>query len=303
VTRAPPNLLERLLVGSYITGQDQVLVTARGGLTAAKRKEIHRVVDRILGMTVVADSPEAVEVQNFIDPGKHALPRLMHRVDQILQVELAICHDALTGKEPLQLEMLDSIEEEIDRLYLLMVRQLLLSSDSPRIAHSIEVESHHYQIGDRLLAKVMEVAGDLIHDIGTELGGNLAGLRRLPPSVRGMIVARIERLQRLLTGTMTAFVHLSAVDANANLNEIAEILPTDGRLGQLIARRAANRKVAVAAQRIACNLNMTFEMLVIANEVTINRAVEPETFAPGSPRAAAETLRSSRATKLAPPAF
>jgi len=85
VTGAPPNLLGRLLVGSYITGQDQVLVTARHGLTTGQRKEIHRAVDRILGMTVVSDTPEAVVVQNFIDPGKHALPRLLHRVIQMLQ--------------------------------------------------------------------------------------------------------------------------------------------------------------------------------------------------------------------------
>lgn len=277
VTGAPPNLLGRLLVGSYITGQDQVLVTARHGLTLAQREEIHRVVDRTLGMTVVGDSPSAVEVQNFIDPGKYELPRLLHRVVQMLRAELAICRTALTGKEVPQLPVIDSIEEEIDRFYLLMVRQLLLSSDSPRIARNIDVESHHYQIGDRLVAKVLEVTGDLLHGVGAELEGNLPGLRRLPPSLLRELAERVDRLDLLLTRTMDAFGHLSVVEANATLNAINEALPKDASLGQRICRRVSDRKVAVATQRIVYNLDMALEMLIIVNEVTINRSVEPET--------------------------
>ncbi|HEY1198597.1 MAG TPA: response regulator [Thermoplasmata archaeon] len=278
-TGAPSNLLARLLVGSYITGQDQVLVTARNGLTAAQRNEIHRLVDRILGMTVVGDTPEMVEVQNFIDPGKYELPRLLHRVVQMLRTELEACGAALSGREAPQLQLIETIEEEIDRFYLLMVRQLLLSSDSPRIARNIDVESHHYQIGYRLVAKVLEVTGDLIHGIGTELQENLPGLRRLPRTMIRELVTRVERLELLLTRTMDAFDRLSVVEANATLNVIGEALPKDAGFGQLICRRIPNRKVAVAAQRIAYNLDMALEMLIIVNEVTINRSVEPETVA------------------------
>ena|GEM_PF-1377496 len=278
-TGAPSKLLERLLVGSYITGQDQVLVTARNGLTAPQRKEIHRLVDRILGMTVVGDSPEVVEIQNFIDPGKYELPRLLHRVVQMLRTELEACGAALSGREAPQLDLIETIEDEIDRFYLLMVRQLLLSSDSPRIARNIDVESHHYQIGYRLVAKVLEVTGDLVQGIAAELRGNLTGLRRLPRTVTHELVSRIERLELLLTRTMDAFDRLSVVEANATLNVIGEALPKDAGFGQMICRRIPNRKLAVAAQRIAYNLDMALEMLIIVNEVTINRSVEPETVA------------------------
>ncbi len=279
MTGAPPNLLGRLLVGSYITGQDQVIISARHGLTLEQRKEIRQVVDRTLGMTVVAESPATVEIQNFVDPGKHELPRLLHRVVQLLRAELKVCHAALTQDNARELSQIENLEEEIDRLYLLVVRQLLLSSDNPRIARNIDVESHHYQIGDRLVAKVLEVTGDLIHEIGKDLQENLPGLRRMPRRVTGELVTRLERLDLLLTQTMEAFGHLSVVEANSNLNEIGQILPKGADLGQLIARRVGNRKVAVAAQRITSNLSMSLEMLIIVNEVTINRSVEPETVA------------------------
>jgi phosphate uptake regulator len=282
-TGAPPNLLARLLVGSYITGQDQVLVTARSGLSNAQRQEVRRIVERILGMSVVGESPNVIEVQNFVDPGKYQLPRLLNRVVRMLRGELAACQAALTGHETDPTAQLEAIEDEVDRFYLLMVRQLLLSSDSPQIARSIDVESHHYQIGYRLVAKILEVIGDLVHGIGREIGANLAGLRRLPKPIRQELVGLLGRLEALLTRTMDAFGRLSAVDANATLNEIDKRVAKDTALGDLLARRIADRKVAVSAQRVVSNLVMLMEMLVIINEVTINRSVEPETVARNMP--------------------
>ena len=299
-TGAPPNLLVRLLVGSYITGQDQVLITARPGLTEAQRREIHRLVDRTLGMSVVGDSPEVVEVQNFIDPGKHELPRLLHRVAQMLRTELDLCRSALLSKGTPQLALIETIEEEIDRFYLLMVRQLLLSSDNPRMARSIDVESHHFQIGYRLVAKVLEMTGDLIQGMGVEIQRNLSGLRRLPKPMLHEFVSRLERFDHLLTRTMDAFDRLSVIDANATLNVIGEVLPRDAAFGQRICRTIPNRKVAVSAQQIATSLDMALEMLIIVNEVTINRSVEPETVARSGARVPTVPRPSSTAKNAGP---
>jgi phosphate uptake regulator len=277
VTGAPPNLLGRLLIGSYITGQDQVLVSSRQGLSLGQREEIRHAVDRILGMSVVGETPNSIEVQNFIDPGKYELPRLLHRVVQMLRAELSICRGALDGEAPAQLSLVGDIEEEVDRFYILMVRQLLLSSESPRIARDIDVESHHYQIGDRLVAKVLEVIGDLVHGIAEDLRKHLVGLRRTAPRVAGELGARLERFDHLLARTMDAFGHLSIVEANSLLNTIGEVLPRETEYGQVIARQVRDRKTAVCAQRIACSLDMALEMLIIVNEVTINRGVEPST--------------------------
>ena len=183
------------------------------------------------------------------------------------------------------LERVETFEEEIDQLYLLMVRQLLLSSDDSRIARDINVVSHHYQIGYRLVAKVLEVTGDLVHGIGSDLRENLDGLRRMPRPLPQEIVGRLHRLEGILEQTMTAFTTLSVVKANATLDTIAEALREEGGLSQLISRRVSDQKVAAAAHRIAVHLEMALEMLVIVNETTINRSVEPETVAHTGSRA------------------
>jgi len=276
---AAPKLLARLLIGAYITGQDQILVTSRSGLTVDQRQEIRRTVAHVLGMTVVEEESGGVEVQNFVDPGKYQFHRLMNQVVRMLRTELEACRAVLTDGNRAVLQQLGPMEDEIDRFYLLMVRQLLLSSDDFQVARDIGVESHHYQIGYRLIAKVLEVTGDLVSGVGHELGENLAGLRKLPKSAVADLVALIARVERLLDRTMDAFSRLSVVDANATLNEIDQTLPEDYRLGDALSRHISDRRLAVAAHRVVSNLLMALEMLVIINEVTINRSVEPETVA------------------------
>ncbi len=276
---APPKLLARLLIGAYITGQDQIMVTARSGLTPAQRHEVRRTVAHVLGMTVVEEESGGIEVQNFVDPGKYQFHRLMSQVVRMLRTELETCRSVLTGGSRAALQQIGPMEDEIDRFYLLMVRQLLLSSDDFQIARDIGVESHHYQIGYRLIAKVLEVTGDLVAGVARELGDNLPKLQRLPKPAVADLVTLIIRVERLLDRTMDAFTRLSVVDANANLNEIDETLPADYTLGDAIARHVSDHRLAVSTQRVVSNLLMALEMLVIFNEVTINRSVEPETVA------------------------
>ena len=276
---APPKLLARLLIGAYMTGQDRIVLTSVPTLTAEQRAEVRRTVGHVLGMTVVEEDSGALEVQNFVDPGKYHFQRLMSQVVRILRTELQTCRAVLSGGDPSALEQLGPMEDEVDRFYLLMVRQLLLSSDDFQVARDIGVESHHFQMGNRLIAKVLEVAGDLTSGVAAELAHHRAGLRRLPKPAAAELASLVDRVDGFLDRTMDAFTRLSVVDANANLNEIERAFAESSPLGDALARRVTDRSVAVAAQRIVSNLLMTLEMLVIINEVTINRGVEPETVA------------------------
>lgn len=279
-THAGPTLIERLLVGSYITGHDRVLVTAHGGLSAPQRAGIHRAVDRLLGMSVVADDPAAVEIQSFVDPGKHELPRLLRHVAQVLDDELDACHAALTGAGAGPLARIDDLEEEVDQLSLLMARQLLLSTDSARIAHEIDVESAHFRIGYRLVAKSLEVVGDLIQGVGSDLREPLDGRSPLPREVGRQLDAGVHELRSALERAMAAFDRVSVTEANRNLDRIASSLPPGVSIVRWAALPVRDRRLAGVVQRVGCRLDMALEMCVLINEVTINRGVEPETVAP-----------------------
>jgi phosphate uptake regulator len=278
-TDAPPNLLARILVGGYITGQDQIVVTSRTILTPDQHREIRRIVAHALGMSVVEEDPHRIEIQNFIDPGRYRLHRLLNQVVRILRTELQACGKALSTGDQAPLQQLGTLEDEVDRFYLLMVRQILLSSDDFQVARDIGVESHHYQIGYRLIAKILELTGDLISTVARELEENLAGLLRLPADTRDDLARRIARLEQVFQKTMEAFTQLSVVDANEILNDLDRTFARDEVVREPRMRRPRDRQADLSAQRIVSSLVMATEMMVIINETTINRSVEPETVA------------------------
>lgn len=278
-TGAPAKLLARLLVGGYITGQDQIVVTSRTILTPDQHREIRGIVAHALGMSVVEEDPHRIEIQNFVDPGRYRLHRLLNQVVRILRTELESCERALATGDRAPLESIRTLEDEVDRFYLLMVRQILLSSDDFQVARDIGVESHHYQIGYRLVAKVLELTGDLISAVARELDENLPVLRRLPAASRDGLRRRIAKLAQLFQRTMQAFAQLSVVDANEILNELDRSFARDEVAAPPASRRARDRPAELSAQRIVSNIVMATDMLVIINEVTINRSVEPETVA------------------------
>jgi phosphate uptake regulator len=274
-----PNLLSRLLVGAYITGQELIIVSAQPALSTEQRAEIEKTVHRVLGMSIVEESPERVEIQNFIDPTKHQLSHLLARVTRMLRMEVDVCRHALTERSVRPADEIQPIEEEVDRIYLLMARQLLLASDDFHVAKAIGVNSHHYQLGYRLVAKMLEVIGDHIYAIGGELQTVAEHRRGLPSGGVEVVRGFLDQLERFLTQTTDAFARLSVTDANVTLNAITEVLPQVYREGDLFAQATREKSAALAVQRIVLNLVNALELLVVINEVTINRAVEPETVA------------------------
>ena len=278
-TALPPQLLSRLLVGSYVVGHDHVYITARGGLGGPQREEIRALAARMLGMNIVAESPEGVEVQNFVDPTRYPLSRILDQMLRLLGMELRSCRQMLSTRVLTPVNEFPGQEEEIDRLYLLMVRQLLIASDDFRVAREIGVESHHYQIGYRVVVKMLEEVGDLLAWIGPELRGSLDRLQDLPQGLLRDIEAQFQKLETRLGATMEAFTRFSVTQANGTLNAIKEDLAGDPALLKSIVGRIQNVPTANSLQRIGSGLHQALQMLAVVNEITINRAVEPETVA------------------------
>jgi phosphate uptake regulator len=273
-----PNLFARLLVGAYITGHDSVQIVGSSPLTEAQRADIDYITKKILGMTLVEESTHQVEVQISVDPGKYEFARLLQRTVRLLDQAVELCRRSLREGNPSVLDRLPLVEDEIDRFYLLMVRQLLLASDDFHVAVEIGVTSHHFQIGSRLVAKVLEMNGDLLADIGHELGSWL-GTDRAPLSKTADSMDRmLADFDSFLHRTMEAFLGLSLLGANSTLNDISRWLSHQYGLEDRKGHLVRTKEGPPPAQRIAWDLVMAVEMLVEINEITINRYLEPETI-------------------------
>jgi len=164
-----PEMLARLIVGAYALGYDTIEVVGREPLDQATTDRVLNTVKRLRGMEIVESDVRHVVAQSFIDPTKFPLDSLIKRLQMLVSGSLERVTESLDLKQTENLESVGSIKEEIDELYWLILRQLLVALNRRDLASEIGIESPLHASGDRLSAKTLDEIGGIIQDIALEL--------------------------------------------------------------------------------------------------------------------------------------
>src|SRR5438093_10962191 len=86
----------------------------------------------------------------------------------------------ISGDAKGNIEEVARMELEVDRLYWLVVRQLLLAAQNRTIAGRIGVTAPRHLLGDRVVTVGLEHVGDLREELAAGVGPFLKPRRRIP---------------------------------------------------------------------------------------------------------------------------
>jgi len=273
---AAPHLLPRLVVGAYVTGQDQVTIT--GHLGRLSRNEINQAVTKLLGSSIVEDGKDRIVIQTFVDPTRYNMPGLLDRLVHLLLEQVEECRRGVLGIDPPDRSQLVALEDEMDKIYRLMVRQLMLACGHDEVAREIGAAHHHSHMGFRMIAKLLEDLGDHLVALGANLYPAEGRHWNVPKDVAKEIADRLERFGTLLRRTVTAFGSASAEEANLVLNDAHTDVPILMALAKELPPRVPSQPDSLAVERVLADLLNVTQMLHVVNEVTINRAVDLDEF-------------------------
>lgn len=270
-----PNMLTRLIVGSYIAGHDNVIIKSKDVFTEAQKDEASRAVKRMLGLSMVEQSNNSMEFQNFIDPIKYRLDHIMSRVIGVLTAEIGGCSKGFSESNKEAIEAVFSLEKEVDSFYLLMIRQLLLSSENYRLAKGLGIENHRYQMGFRMVIKNLEMIADLIYSISRELWLLIDSEARIPPDKRREITNMLNKLDRYLLETYDAFRELPIHGINKVINEINTWLE-ELRSNALVPATYLDTKTATTIGRITSDCIEAVRLLIVIDEIAFDSSMEKD---------------------------
>jgi len=279
-------LLTRLITGMYIIGHDTIQITSRKGLTKMHLDEIRKTVQRLTGISIVEQTLTYTTLQNFVDPTKFPVNGLMRRLYIITSSMLDAANRSLKEKRKELANEVLHMENEVDRIYWLVVRQLLLAIKDRMIGKKLGIEHPPHIVGSRTIAKFLEEIGDCVEDIATEIIRAIEIGYDPNEEVLSSVYELFELVEDIYSKAMKAFFQLDLKLANeaaqkvdeANLlakNLTEKIFTTIQRCSQNpVGYNVPNLNYYLALRTIIGTLERIADHCSTVCELTINRYLE-----------------------------
>jgi len=254
-----PGLLERLVIGAYRVGHDAVEIRSETPLSPERVEELLEATRGLLGVSVVAQEPNRIVLQNFIDPSKYGLPQLVQRMKMIDVATLEEAEEMLKRRG--RSKRLKPLSDETDKVLSLLVRQLFLASRDRSLARRIGSPDPRQLLEWRVIVHALQEISRLVHSIATTLDADPGAVDAGAPDLLGLL----GELKTTLRTVVEALIEPSlgsACSAHAEAHRLAELAATTARGLKGPARRSGILPATLAVERSAFGLASLAELAV-----------------------------------------
>jgi len=200
------DLISKLVIGCYALGYDTIEVVGKDGLSESAADQAVKTMRRLRGLEVVESQRNKVVAQSFMDPTKFPVDSLIKRLQILVSRSLGNVIEALESGTTGRLNEVRRIQDEVDELYWLIVRQLLVALSRREIAGEIGIESPLHASGDRVTAKTLEQIGSVILDLADEIVRQKGRGARIDASVLSGIEKLARRAQESFNTTVESLL-------------------------------------------------------------------------------------------------
>lgn len=160
----------RILVSYYLAGYDLIRLVSSKGFHALDRKFFKDVTrQRLIGIEVIEESRNEIVLQSLMNYQELPLTKGLQNMSRLIT---SMLEDALIALKGHDLELARDIvsrDNEVDRFYLLTVRQLKSAVEDLKFAEKIGVERPRQCLGYRLVTKIIERIGDHVQRIAQQI--------------------------------------------------------------------------------------------------------------------------------------
>ncbi|MEM0316877.1 MAG: PhoU domain-containing protein [Candidatus Nezhaarchaeales archaeon] len=153
------NTIERDLLGRYLIGHDIIKVTSKSKLTLEQKERIKKAIVSLIGVEVIEERANEITLQCLLSPLAVPLRSLFKRANVIAQQMHGDSIKALIERDVELAQSVMKRDEDLNRIYFLMVRQLRTIIRNPKLAEKAGIKLYEC-LDYRLAAKSIESIGD-----------------------------------------------------------------------------------------------------------------------------------------------
>jgi phosphate uptake regulator len=200
----------------------------------------------------------------------------MRRLHIILSSMLDVSIKALVERRSDLASEVAHMEEESDRIYWLIVRQLLLAIRDRSVGTKIGIESPIHIPGNRVVAKTLEEMADSAENIANEVI-TLKDREVVGDSILSDIAKFANEVTKTSEQSMKALLTSDILVSNDAIERVEGAENEERRLTQKVLTYVKDVNSAVSLRTIVLNLGQINKYCRIIGEVTINRILEKPT--------------------------
>ncbi len=269
-----PNILTRIITANYLTGHDTVQIVSKKELSPRHLEEVRAVSRRLTGLGIVEQNLKSVTLQSFVDPTKFPIYGLMRRLQIILSSMLEQAVKAvIEGRSSLADEVLH-MEEEADRIYWMVIRQLLLAVLDRRVAKEVGIEGPMHVIGNRVIAKSLEQMADLAAHVALEAQKLKSEGKSVEPKLAKGILDLSNKVRSLIEDSFNALMKADLKKSNDCIERVANCEQLERSLTADVMRNVKEVNLAVGLRSIIWDVGQMAKYSEAIAEVAINRHLE-----------------------------
>ncbi len=163
----PSAHLQRDLIGRYLLGYDLIRIASKDMISLSDRDRVKSIVSRLIGLEIMEEDAYRIVIQCLLEPSS-LIPDMVLRREYT--IALSMYKDATTAilKRDRQLaRVVSDRDDEVDRLYFLLVRLLRSAVQNPSLGGALEITPIEC-LDYRITANLVESVGDSSVEIANQ---------------------------------------------------------------------------------------------------------------------------------------
>ncbi len=199
---SPTKNVRREITSRYLLGYDIIQVTTKERIHPNLRDDIKNAVRRLVGLEIIEENARSMTIQCLLEPSGFPPERILRREYLIAGGMHRDAISSLEEEDEHLAKMVAERDEEVDRLYFLLVRLLRAIIQNPRLGDSIGLSPLDC-LDYRLVASFVEAIGDGSAEVAQALHGK--GQVSLPKDFVSKLKAVSDEIYSMHEGAMRAF--------------------------------------------------------------------------------------------------
>jgi phosphate uptake regulator len=224
------------VTGAYLLGYDVIRITGKRVISREDRAKFKGTLGRLVGMEVMDEDSKKISMQFLLKPTAVVPEGIVRRMSGLLDGMLKDTAEALAKRDSKLLTLVGERDDEVDRLYFLLVRVTRAAIVRPDVAEGYGLSPVDL-LDYRVVASFLESIGDAVSELSEALSGAV-GPREVAREYAGCVM-KLKEMNELATQgfvsrraarprTVSKQVADLAGEVTGRLAAIAKMRPGDG---------------------------------------------------------------------------